>query len=171
MKGELDKIANYQSEVQELCSRMKTNYLELEDIVSEIEKLEESTTYDGERLNFVNERLDSIYRLEQKHKVQSITELIEIKQQLEKPIEWNRQLRGSYKSQNGGKRKPIWGDESIGKRAFLHNEKKSGDSLKNQIETRLYNLGMPYAQIIIAFSEEGEFTPLGKDKIDFSIYC
>lgn len=67
----------------ELANRIDSCYIELKDIAEEIEGHIESVEYNPERLAFVNDRLSLIYSLEKKHKVESLEELLVIKDDLE----------------------------------------------------------------------------------------
>ncbi|MEG2514401.1 MAG: DNA repair protein RecN, partial [Bacteroidaceae bacterium] len=55
----------------ELCERLESNYIELKDIAQEISSRQEEVEFNPSRLEFVNERLNLIYSLEQKHRVQT----------------------------------------------------------------------------------------------------
>ena len=65
---------------EEWHSRMESLYIELKDIAEEIADAEERITVDPERQTWVEERLDTIYSAQQKHRVSSVAELLEIEQ-------------------------------------------------------------------------------------------
>ena len=71
----------------ELTGRLQSLYIELKDISAEISGKEDSICIDSERLVQVQDRLDMIYRLQQKHQVQTIEELLEVQSQLESRLE------------------------------------------------------------------------------------
>ena len=71
----------------ELTGRLQSLYIELKDISAEISGKEDSICIDSERLVQVQDRLDMIYRLQQKHQVQTIEELLEVQSQLESKLE------------------------------------------------------------------------------------
>lgn len=54
----------------ELAERMESTYIELKDIAQEISDQGESVEFNPSRLEEVNDRLNLIYSLEQKHRVQ-----------------------------------------------------------------------------------------------------
>jgi len=86
VKTSIDLISKYLKEGEELNERINSSYIELQDINSEIERINERVEHNPERIEFVTERLNNIYSLQQKHKVSTIQELIEIKEELEKKI-------------------------------------------------------------------------------------
>ena len=65
---------------EEWHSRMESLYIELKDIAESVEDACERVTIDPERQTWVEERLDTIYSAQQKHRVSSVTELLEIEQ-------------------------------------------------------------------------------------------
>lgn len=71
------------SGADELAERMESSVIELKDIQAEIENRQERVTADPERLQQVEERLDLLYGLQQKHRVQSDSELLAIRADLE----------------------------------------------------------------------------------------
>ena len=73
--------------VESLQNRLETLYIEFKDIAEDIETRLESVSIDPERLAQVEERLDTIYRLQQKHRVRSVAELLEIQQKLATKLE------------------------------------------------------------------------------------
>ena len=79
----LHGVENLHVASAELANRIDSCYIELKDIAEEIENHIESVEYNPERLVYVNDRLSLIYSLEKKHKVESLEELLVIKDDLE----------------------------------------------------------------------------------------
>lgn len=67
----------------ELNTRIRSVQIELKDISSEIESLESGIHFDPKRVEKINNRLDTIYRLEQKHRVKTIEELFTLHDELQ----------------------------------------------------------------------------------------
>ena len=65
---------------EEWHERMESLYVEIKDIASEVADAEERLTFDPERQAWVEGRLDTIYTAQQKHRVSSVAELLEIEQ-------------------------------------------------------------------------------------------
>ena len=55
---------------------MESAYIELKDISQEVSSQGESIEFNPTRLDEVNDRLNMIYSLQQKHRVQTLEELI-----------------------------------------------------------------------------------------------
>jgi len=78
----LQSIEKYNENIAEQSQRLQSHIIDLKDIVFEITKLEEKTQYDPQRIEQINQRLDLLYTLQKKHKVNSETELITTKNHL-----------------------------------------------------------------------------------------
>ena len=79
LKDSLNTLNNLQRVYQpakELAERMESAYIELKDISQEVSSQGESIEFNPTRLDEVNDRLNMIYSLQQKHRVQTLEELI-----------------------------------------------------------------------------------------------
>jgi DNA repair protein RecN (Recombination protein N) len=86
VKLNLSKIKAFLSEGENLLHRTESSIIELDDLATEIEKLSVSVEADPVRLLHVNNRLDIIYSLIQKHRVSNIDDLILRKKEIEELI-------------------------------------------------------------------------------------
>lgn len=71
-------ISGLYSKAEEIEQRIETAYIDLRDLDSEIERYAEDIEFNPERMAYVDERLDQIYSLQQKYKVNDVAGLIEI---------------------------------------------------------------------------------------------
>lgn len=148
-----------------LLERIDSTTIELKDISQEIQDLNEKIEMNPERLATVKERLDLIYSLQQKHRVTSVFELIELRNSLDKKIS---QISNS-EEQIAAQRQLT--DELLLKlreQASLLSERRKAVSEKiaEYIATQLGELGMPFAKFKIDYLES-ELTNTGFDKIEF----
>ncbi|RLD84177.1 MAG: DNA repair protein RecN, partial [Bacteroidetes bacterium] len=81
------RIAPYYSKITTIEGRLNSAYIELKDIASEVELMLGDIEFDPARVEYVNSRLDLIYSLQQKHKVNSVADLLGIKEQLDKKLQ------------------------------------------------------------------------------------
>lgn len=82
IRQELQHLAAFSPSYEALLARFESARIELEDISDEIKREQDNVEVDPKRITFVQERLSDIYRLEKKHKVKSIQELLEIQSRL-----------------------------------------------------------------------------------------
>lgn len=83
----ISKIADLKDNLNSMPERLESCSIELKDIVEELATTNEHTVFDPERALLVKERLDLIFRLQQKHGVTEIAELLSVKDQLALELE------------------------------------------------------------------------------------
>ena len=79
---QLNAVEKFDPVIAELNERLKSVLIELKDLAIEISSVEEGTEHNAQRLETIQERLDLFYTLQQKHRVGSNAELLEIQDQL-----------------------------------------------------------------------------------------
>ena len=84
--GLISKMVNYLPEARDLTQRFESLYVDLKEIAQEVAWIEEKIESDPERIRLINDRLDLIYSLQQKHHVQTVKELIDIRDYFELKI-------------------------------------------------------------------------------------
>ncbi|MBI5010109.1 MAG: DNA repair protein RecN [Bacteroidia bacterium] len=166
VKVNISKIRSYLPEAESFFSRTESALIELDDLASEIDKLSSSVEADPKRLALINERLDLIYSLCQKHRVSSLNELLikerELQEhlktlvssderlvELESLLAIEEKLLTNISEEISAKRKDILPEV----------EKRITDLLKQ--------LGMPNARFRIDFVKGTEFRPSGIDTAEF----
>ena len=82
MLSRLSDIGDVYPAIRQVTERIDSAYIELKDIARDISNLAESIDFDPARLTMANERLDTIYTLQKKHHVESVAELIAIRDNL-----------------------------------------------------------------------------------------
>ncbi len=164
--GELRKIAPFLVGGQELVSRLESAYIELKDIADEITVKSEDTEFDPGRLRLVQERLDLIYSLQQKHHVASVEELIQIKEHLTARLE---QLASFGEELARLDRQIADAKKVVEEKARLLSlsREKVFDPIRSTLETQLHLLGMPYARFLVHNTPGSHFGETGKDAVSF----
>lgn len=87
IENQLSRISDYLPESSDLSERVNSTYIELQDLSGEFERMGEDIQHDPSRIEFINERLDVLYTLQQKHRVDKVSELISIKEELEQKLQ------------------------------------------------------------------------------------
>ena len=78
----LHNVASHISTAASLAERLESAGIELQDILEEMERTAQRVEYDPARLDFVQSRLDTLYSLMQKHHVQDVQSLVELRESL-----------------------------------------------------------------------------------------
>ncbi len=85
--GLISKMSSYLPEASGLAARLQSVYIDLKDIAQEVSWIVEKVELDPAKVSYLNERLDLIYSLQQKHHVDSLSQLIAIRDGLAQKIE------------------------------------------------------------------------------------
>jgi len=166
VKANIGRIRSFLPDGESLLSRTESSLIELDDLAAEIEKLAISIEADPQRLDQVNNRLDMIYALIQKHRVNDLNELINKKEEIqdfikstvsgdERLIELEGLLEKEANTLN------IVSEEMSGKR------KSVLPDIESRITELLKQLGIPNAKFRISLTQLQDFTPTGIDQADF----
>ena len=166
VKSNLSRIRTFLPGNESLFSRIESGLIELDDLATEIEKLSVSIEADPQRLTLVNNRLDEIYSLIQKHHVNDLNELIvkkeEIKDLINSIVNSDERLIELEK---------LLEKEVTSLKAISEEISDKRISVLPEIESRvtelLKQLGIPYAKFRITVAHLKEFTPSGIDQADF----
>lgn len=164
VKGMLSQISQFSPKYASLLERIESTRIELNDIVGELEIEEGSVMYDPERANEVQERLNLVYKLQQKHQVDSIAGLLEIYDQLGNKM---LQVENLDEAINHAHKAESLAYNDAMKVAQMLSEKRKGvlDGFSKQIQRLLAELGMPNAAIALDHTEI-DLGPNGIDEID-----
>lgn len=82
LKSMLSAISSYGKSYEQLRERLESLHIELKDIISELENEDARIEVDPQRTVECQDRLSLIYKLQQKHQVDSIAELLSIYEEL-----------------------------------------------------------------------------------------
>ena len=164
--NELRKIAAYYPKAAEFADRMESTYIELDDVAREISDIDDNTEYSPERLEFVNERLGTIYQLQKKFNVNTTAELIAMHKELAQKLS----LVDNIDGETDALRKTVATLETeLGKQADLigKGRREAVPRLREEIFGLLESLGIKDSQFDVEFVETKDFKPNGKDSVKF----
>ena len=150
----------------ELQERVDSVLIELNDINAELSDINNKLDPDPEQLLKLNNRLDLLNNLLQKHRKQYVEELIDLKNEIESKIRFSL----SFEIQLIAKQEEIDAQlKVLRKSSKLLNIKrnKAMPLVKQQIQGHLQRLGMPYAQFGVSFTEIDTFRQNGNTDISF----
>lgn len=164
IKLSLQKLAVFSNSNAQLLERLTSCLLEIEDIISECEQSNEKILADPERLELVNAKLQTIYNLQKKHQVQTISELLAIQNELDAKVIRVDDLDGAInKLQSELNSKQAKVDEVA--HSIFQNRKKIAPILIEKIKAILAQLGMVEANFQIEINHTDSYYPKGKDEV------
>ncbi|MEP1033680.1 DNA repair protein RecN [Ekhidna sp.] len=85
-KSLINSISSYSKELEELSNRLESSSIELTDIFGEMQRVQDKVAHDPEKIQELKDRLDLLFRLQKKHSVLTVSELVEIRDDLDKSL-------------------------------------------------------------------------------------
>ena len=160
----LNAISKFAPTYQELYDRLHSVTIELEDINSSIENASEGLQVDPAELFRVDQLLQTLYRLQQKHHVSSVKQLLEIESQLSSKI--NTTLDLDTTIQTLEKQKQKLSDTLLKFASDLHNTRlEAVPILEQKLVSYLALLGLPNAKFKIEITTLPTFKKTGTDSL------
>lgn len=162
----MQNLQNVYPPAEEWANRLESSYIELKDIADEIADNEERVEFNPARLAEANERLNLIYTLQQKHRVDTVDELIALRDEYatrlaaisssDEELETLRQRCEELK-------------EQVRRQASCLTQARqaAAQEVERQMASRLIPLGMPNVRFTVDMGERKEPGPHGSDTVSF----
>ena len=151
---------------EEWANRLESAYIELKDIAGELSDREEQVEFNPARLEEVNDRLNLLYSLQQKHRVNTVDELVALRDEYATRLasisssdeEIETLKKHCEKLQGEVRRQAACLTEARGEAAR---------EVERQMAARLVPLGMPNVRFVVDMGERKEPGPHGMDTVTF----
>lgn len=157
----LSTITEVYPPVRELADRLDSAYIELKDIAHDISSLADNVDYDPQRLEVASSRLDALYSLQQKHHVETIEELIALRDNILHQLS---HIDNDDEELDALKAKvnELLAICTTKAKALTATRQKAAKKIEQQITDRLIALGMPNTRFEVRIEEK----PLSNDGAD-----
>ena len=151
---------------EELAVRLESSYVELKDISQEVSGREESIEFNPERLAEINERLNQIYTLQQKHRVSTVAELITLRD------EYASRLAAITSSDDDWevlkqRCEHLYVEVCRHADSLTEARKRAAQEVELQMATRLIPLGMPNVRFVVDMGRRKEPGVHGMNTVNF----
>ncbi|WP_298756602.1 DNA repair protein RecN [uncultured Psychroserpens sp.] len=166
VKNLLGKLSDYGKQYEDVSQRVASTLIELDDVFSEIEQLEDQLEADPNRLDIVNTKLQVIHSLMQKHTVLSVEELITIKEKLSQNVSMTESL-DTVIIEKENEINDL--EKQLKSMAISIHDNRAAiiPELIQQLETILSTLGMLNAKFKIELETSDSFLTNGTDRLQF----
>lgn len=162
----LQSVSRVYTPAQEWGERLNSCYIELKDISREISGAQEEIEFNPARLDFVNERLNLIYNLQQKHRVDSVEALIELTDKYRNQLNTITSFDETIVKLN--KRKEDLYAQVLAQAAVLTEcRSRSARQIEEQMQALLIPLGMPNVRFAVEMTTRKEPDAKGMDSVTF----
>ena len=161
--SQLRNASRYLDKESDLAERTESAAIELRDIADTVNHLAEETEANPNRLSFVQERLDTLNSLLQKHHQEDVDALIQLRDELEQQIGRNDSFELEIKQLEKVLAEQTKQLEHAAK-ALSETRKSVVGHIKERLESQLVSLGIAHAQVAIELHETSEYGMSGKDE-------
>jgi DNA repair protein RecN (Recombination protein N) len=161
----LQAVSSFHPDLPGLSERMLSLQIELHDIAGEVERINGHVNYDPQRIEAINERLSTGYKLLKKHGVQTTGELLAFRGELAKKLEASLQVDELI----AGKEKEVATLlQDVKKQAVTLSKKRQTQvaPLEEKVNKLLRQVGMPNARLKVQV-QQIDLGPSGLDAIEF----
>lgn len=162
---QLNKISAFGEEFENLSERVNSVKIELQDIYQELQNKVSRLESNPERLYEVTERLNLLYNLLQKHRVNTIEQLIELKNQLENETDDFDKLEQEI-SKLTADIESIENDLDTKTKQISQTRKNISPQVETALLQSIAQLGMENASMQIKLTPTQTFHAQGKDQIE-----
>ena len=157
----LQQYKDMHADLSAISDRLQSAQIELSDIASELDHLQNSISIDEARMQQLNERLELGYKLQKKHGLHTTNELLVLLEQLQLQQQLVADLGTniSTKEKEAATQQQYLNKEA----AVIHEQRKKHiDQFARQVNELLSRVGMPNARLKVELND----TPLNQYGID-----
>ncbi len=166
IRGSLQKISGFAPQYKQLFDRVDSSLIELDDVFSEVEQLQEGLSADPQELEATNQKLQLIYNLQKKHQVSSVEELLQIQEELDQKVVSVSDLEHIIAKQDI----EIFKSEGIldGLATEIHDARFDAlPKLTTKLTSILELLGMPHVRFNLELLPLDKYVHNGKEEVKF----
>jgi DNA repair protein RecN (Recombination protein N) len=160
------KVKNYISGSDAWIERLQSCYIDIKDIKSELGTFADKVEFNPSRLEWIETRLSELYTLQKKYKVNSVAELIEIRNEFEKQL---LKIESFDEEIEKSKSMIVLAAENLKQTAkqLTESRKKAVQPIEKYMVSQLVKLGIVNAQFKVDIRQVSDFLPNGMDEISF----
>lgn len=162
----LEGLSDHFPQASAWAERIENAYIDLKDLVDEVADAAENVVFNPQRLEYVEDRLSLIYQLEQKHHVQSVSELLGIARTLSQrlqSIDGGEALIEELQSALSEARTDMLAAAQV----LSESRRQAAAPAEKELVGRLQELGIPGIRFQVDISPRTEPTEEGMDNVTF----
>ncbi len=160
-----EELSQYLEDSDNISERLETVRIELRDIAETLSAYDQEFQADPEELEAIESRLNTIYSLQQKHRVSTVGELITLREELRDKLDKLENSTFTIEELEKEARRA----KAAAKQLALELSQRRGEEaarLEETLHETAMPLGMKNLRTQVKVSQ-GELTPTGMDKVEF----
>jgi len=165
LSNQLQGFAAFHPSLDTIVQRIQSSQIELQDIASEVESINDTVLYDENRINIINDKLSLGYKLLKKHNVQTTNELLQIKADIEQKLQAVLHIDDAIKNKEKEVAQYLAQATKFAD-AISKNRHQQTKPLAEKVNKLLHQVGMPNAQLKVEL-KDSTLNDFGKDDIEF----
>lgn len=149
-----------------LSERMDATIIDLQDLAKDFERIAEGTEHDPQRIAEAQERLNVMYKLQKKHGVSGVPELLQIQSDLEQQTAGYTNLDSEIaKLEQAIARQ----EKALRATATTLSQRRRAvpPKFEERVQAMLTQLSMPHARLKVEIAELNQLGPTGLDDVQF----
>ena len=166
--SKIEQISSYSHEYKDLYDRILSIKIEADDIANELVYLNENVSFEPSELEKLNNRLQLIYNLQQKHLVKTIAELLEKQSNLEKEVSTVENSATAISEKEKEIKNVTEKLDALANIISVSRQKAIPIFIK-KMEKQLANLGMENTRLKFVISKSDNYYANGKDELHLLI--
>ncbi len=165
-KSQLQKVTHFNSHLEDFFNRAQSNIIELRELAREIESYEANVMLDEKQVEVLNEKLSALYHLQQKHRMQSTEELIQLRNELEQKCGGFDNLDDKIEELKKRLNQSNTELELVAKK-ISDARRKAAALATREVKKYFEALSLEHAELQVDLAEASSFNEFGKDEIQF----
>ncbi|MBK7335243.1 MAG: DNA repair protein RecN [Saprospirales bacterium] len=159
-------IRKYAASIGELHQRFQGLLYELQDLSKEFERQAEETEFDPQRIQEIQQRLDIIYRLQNKNQCPDVEALLELQRNLETQLQAFEDISGEIVRLQ---QKVAEAETRLQALAARLSERRKSviTGFETQVQDMLSNLAMEYSRLQVEVRPMDHPGPTGMDEVNY----
>jgi DNA repair protein RecN (Recombination protein N) len=162
----LFKVVQNGSELSRVTERLDSVEIELKDILSDIQRLYDRTELDPMRLEQVGERLSMLQTLMKKHRVQTVEELIALREEYAEQVQRIENIDEEIERLRVESVR-LKGEAERAAQQLTQSRKSVCEKIAMHLVEDMQRLGVPHAKVAVDIQPTEDFTETGKDNVQF----
>lgn len=165
LQNKMRSLQEYHADIDGLSKRLQSAAIELQDVADELERIDDSVSFDQQRIEWINERLSAGYKLLKKHAVNSTADLLRIQEGLEQKLDSILNIAGSIEKLEAAANELHAACMETAK-LISSNRHAQIKPFADKVNKLLVQVGMPNARLKIQL-QDTTLSVSGTDEIDF----
>lgn len=163
---EVEQVKELDPQLVDIYDRLLSSIEELRDVADSASDVKDSVEYDPKLASEIQDRLDTIYRLQKKHQVDTIEELLKIQLDLQSKLSNQQEMDGEIAALEKAIDKH---KQSLRKLAnqLSSSRKKIAPVFEKDVVEALGTLSMEHARLQVLISDADKLTPTGSDTLEY----